>query len=195
MPPTSDSKEDGSRNWPPVETSYTVLGRPPYPCCTYHLAVEWMKKVEGAKWEAQRPADKSEAAQAERMAQLEKERMALAKTVNDLELVLQQEESTYNQLLERLTEIRRRMEALETERSSITDHKIRAAVYKDLGLSWAMDDLGGLATLEDWKSRPLKCRIVAHRSNDVFTLSLPPAATPSSNAFEDASRIWQLLGK
>lgn len=154
-----------------------------------------MKKVEGAKWEAQRPADKSETVQTERMVQLEKERMALAKTVNDLELVLQQEESTYNQLLDRLTEVRRRMEALNAERSSINDHKIRAAVYRDLGLSWVMDDLGGLSTLEEWRDRTLKCRIVAHRSNDIFTLSFAPAATSLSNAFEDANQAWKMLSK
>lgn len=52
-----------------------------------------MKKVEAAKWEAQRPADRTAARHAEEMSVLERERFSLAKAINDLESSLVQYES------------------------------------------------------------------------------------------------------
>lgn len=48
-------------------------------------SVEWMKRVEAAKWEATRPADKTEDRHAESMAELERERLVLCKAINELE--------------------------------------------------------------------------------------------------------------
>lgn len=52
-----------------------------------------MKRVEIAKWEAQRPADRPAVRHSEEMAALEKERFSLAKSINDLETAIIQYES------------------------------------------------------------------------------------------------------
>lgn len=57
------------------------------------LLLEWMKRVEAAKWEATRPADRGEARHAERMSELDRQRFALAKQIDQLELATQQLES------------------------------------------------------------------------------------------------------
>ena len=53
-----------------------------------------MKKVEAAKWEAQRPADKAEFRHSERMSEAEKERYQRIKLLNRLEMELQQTEAS-----------------------------------------------------------------------------------------------------
>lgn len=53
-----------------------------------------MKKVESAKWEAQRPNDKTEFKHSERMSESEKERYSRIKLLNDLEMELQQAEAS-----------------------------------------------------------------------------------------------------
>lgn len=153
-----------------------------------------MKKVEGAKWEAQRPADKSEAAQAERMAVLERERIILAKAVNDLEMSIQREETAHQQIVERQAALKARLEDAQEGHGQLNDERIRAAVYRDLGLVWSLEELNGLTSLEQWRDRPLKCRIIAGGSNDIFTLSFTPQSS-GSNTFEDANLIWEHLSK
>lgn len=51
-----------------------------------------MKRVETAKWESQRPADRSASRHAEEMSALERERFNLAKSINDLEGMIVQYE-------------------------------------------------------------------------------------------------------
>lgn len=61
------------------------------------VLVVWIKKVEAAKWEAQRPSEKSEAKHAERISEVEKERFALVKQIEELELSTQQFSSVLEQ--------------------------------------------------------------------------------------------------
>jgi uncharacterized protein YlxW (UPF0749 family) len=51
-----------------------------------------MKRVETAKWESQRPADRPASRHAEEMSALERERFNLAKSINDLEEMIVQYE-------------------------------------------------------------------------------------------------------
>lgn len=57
----------------------------------------WIKKVEAAKWEAQRPSEKSELKHIERISEIEKERFALAKQIEESELSTQQFSSVLEQ--------------------------------------------------------------------------------------------------
>ena len=159
------------------------------------MYVEWMKKVEGAKWEAQRPADRSEAAHEERMVQLEKERMALAKSINDLEMAIQREESVYRQFLEHRMTIKRRTDELESEKSQIKENKLRVLWFRDMGLSWSLDDFKNTSSFESWKMTPLKCHILSRKTNNVFSLSFEPLNSSKSNPFEDARCLWEHLAK
>ena len=154
-----------------------------------------MKKVEGAKWEAQRPADRSEVAHEERMVQLEKERMALAKSINDLEMAIQREESVYRQFLEHRMTIKRRTDELESEKAQIKEDKLRVLWFRDMGLSWSLDDFKNTNSLENWKITPLKCHILSRKTNDVFSLSFEPLNSPKSSPFEDARCLWEHLAK
>lgn len=54
------------------------------------FSVVWIKKVEAAKWESQRPSEKSEQKHMERIGEIEKERFALVKQIEDFELSTQQ---------------------------------------------------------------------------------------------------------
>jgi hypothetical protein len=58
------------------------------------ISIAWMKKVEAAKWEAQRPADKAEFRHSDRMSEAEKERYQRIKLLNRLEMELQQMEAS-----------------------------------------------------------------------------------------------------
>lgn len=161
-----------------------------------------MKKVEGAKWEAQRPADRSEASQEERMSHLERERIALAKSVNELEMAIQREEMIQVQLQERASTIQRRLLKVEGEEGQLGEDRIRATVYRDLGVTWIWEEptlntllKGSLTNNSLWQSLPLKCRVVNRKRNDVFTLSFAPLSGDSlGGSFLDAQAIWQALG-
>jgi hypothetical protein len=79
--------------------------------CSLHadnilLMLVWMKKVETAKWEAQRPIDKLEARHAERMGEAERERYSIIKSVNDLEAEVQKLEACLLQEKNRIANMR-----------------------------------------------------------------------------------------
>lgn len=150
-----------------------------------------MKKVEAAKWEAQRPADRSEAAHVERMAALDRDRYILAKTVNDLELATQREEATREQLIQKLSATQRRLEELTLGATSLSEEKVRSMVFKEIGVSWALEELSGITEINEWKQRSVKCRILSRNSNDVFPLEFGPY----SNCYEDAHQIWSCLSQ
>lgn len=153
---------------------------------------QWMKKVEAAKWEAQRPADRSEAVHAERMAQVERDRYTLAKSVNELELTVQKEEASRSHFKEKLEWTRHRNLQVAQNESIMSETKLRSLVYKELGVSWALDELlqqCQLEKIDDWKGALVKCRVLCRKSNDVYTL----AFVPGSNTFEDARQIWHSL--
>lgn len=150
-----------------------------------------MKKVEAAKWEAQRPADRSEVAHAERMAVLDRDRYTLAKTVNDLELAAQREEVTRDQLIQKLSATQQRLEELASGANSLSEEKVRSMVFKEIGVSWALEELDEMTDINEWRHRSIKCRILSRNSNDVFPLEFQP----NSNSFEDAHHIWSCLGQ
>lgn len=150
-----------------------------------------MKKVEAAKWEAQRPADRTEATHAERMAKVERDRYSLAKLVNELELALQREEATRGQLTDRLAWVRQETKAMEEGSIQINEDKIMSLVFREMGISWIVDEATLAKDRTTWNNVPVKCRILSRKSNDVFTLLF----SPNSNPFEDAHQIWEHLGK
>lgn len=150
--------------------------------------------MEASKWEAQRPADRSETAHADRMAQLDRDRYALAKAVNDTESTVQREEVTLEQIKNRLCQITERLRELDSSQEALSEEKIRSLVFRDMGVSWALDELadnGSHQASNKTAGTSLKCRILSRRSNDVFTLVFDPL----SNSFEDAHQIWTCLGK
>lgn len=81
-----------------------------------------MKKVEAAKWEAQRPADKIESKHSERMSESEKERYSKIKLINDLEMELQQAEASVALLKQSVAEYANRLERLKASGMSTTEY-------------------------------------------------------------------------
>lgn len=71
-----------------------------------------MKKVEAAKWEAQRPAEKLESKHSERMSECEKERYSKIKIINELEMELQQLEASIALLKQTRIEYTRQLERI-----------------------------------------------------------------------------------
>lgn len=67
----------------------------------YHCSniIVWIKKVEAAKWDAQRPSEKSELKHIERISEVEKEKFALAKQIEEFELSAQQFTSVLEQAI------------------------------------------------------------------------------------------------
>jgi len=149
-----------------------------------------MKKVETAKWEAQRPADKTEAQHAERMAQSERESYSLAKSVNDLELRVQQAESARAQLQERISSAQRRIETVIKGEGSVRESDLKRMMYRELGISWVLPDEIDSISKDDWRSVSIKCRVLARRKNDVYTLTFDD---PKSDPCKDADRLWSLM--
>lgn len=56
----------------------------------HFMYLVWIKKVEAAKWESQRPSEKSEQKHGERVSEAEKERFSLVKQIEEFELSTQQ---------------------------------------------------------------------------------------------------------
>lgn len=71
----------------------------------YYFAV-WIKKVEAAKWEAQRPAEKSEQKHTERINEVERERFALVKHIDELELASQQFNAIHEEAVDQLNRLK-----------------------------------------------------------------------------------------
>lgn len=71
----------------------------------YHFAV-WIKKVEAAKWEAQRPSEKSEQKHTERINEVERERFALVKHIDELELASQQFNAIHEEAVDQLNRLK-----------------------------------------------------------------------------------------
>lgn len=66
----------------------------------------WIKKVEAAKWEAQRPSERSELKHIERISEVEKERFSLVKQIDELELATQQFAALIDQATDQLAKFR-----------------------------------------------------------------------------------------
>lgn len=66
----------------------------------------WIKKVEAAKWEAQRPSEKNELKHIERISEAEKDRFALVKQIGELELSTQQFASVLEQAVVQASQLK-----------------------------------------------------------------------------------------
>lgn len=155
-----------------------------------------MRKVDGAKWEAMRPADKSEEAHAERMGTLEREHFALGKATTELELAVQREEAALAALRERAASVAERTRALGAEAATPGVDGIRSQLYRqNLGLHWLLDDASDACGLADFGGRALRCVVNSQSQNDVFTLDIPaaPHAERVANQCALASSLWALI--
>lgn len=74
-----------------------------YHCCNI---IVWIKKVEAAKWDAQRPSEKSELKHIERISEVEKEKFALAKQIEEFELSAQQLTSVLEQAISQSSQLK-----------------------------------------------------------------------------------------
>lgn len=137
-----------------------------------------MKKVETAKWEAQRPSDRPAARHAEEMSTLERERFTLAKSINDLESSLVQYESVLTTQKSTLQQLRQENTAGVKELASRLD--LEWNLYKQLGVDWlGTDDQGAL-----------KCRVMDAAHNDIHIVRLDDAKMTS---VEQANLLWSIL--
>lgn len=83
-----------------------------------------MKKVEAAKWEAQRPIEKLESKHSERMSESEKERYSKIKRINELEMELQQAEASIALLKQTLSEYNSRLDSLKVASMSTIEYAL-----------------------------------------------------------------------
>jgi hypothetical protein len=72
----------------------------------FYFAVVWIKKVEAAKWEAQRPTERSELKHTERMNEAERERFTLVKQIDELELASQKFSVIFEEATDQLTRLK-----------------------------------------------------------------------------------------
>lgn len=161
-----------------------------------------MKKVEGAKWEAQRPADRSEEAHAERMAAVDRERYVLSKAIDDLEMSIQREEAALAQFDQRSAAVAARTRSIAEEQNTLSSDRIRTLVFRsEMGISWALNGLDAASTISDDGSldlvgKSLKCRVVSPGLNDVFTLTYPAKASAkecADAAFDETKKLWTMI--
>lgn len=71
----------------------------------------WIKKVEAAKWEAQRPPEKSDLKHTERMNEAERERFTLVKQIDELELASQRFAAIHEEATDQLARLKNSNEA------------------------------------------------------------------------------------
>lgn len=76
-------------------------------------ALVWIKKVEVAKYEAQRPPERSELKHAERMSEAEREKFQLIKAINDQELAVQQLDSAVAAAKAQLSKVKQQSAAID----------------------------------------------------------------------------------
>jgi len=138
-----------------------------------------MKKVETAKWEAQRPADRPAARHSDEMSTLERERFSLARSINDLESTLTQYETVLAGQKSTLASLRQENQAGVREPVSRLD--VEWNLYKQLGIDWLETSAGG--------SGEAKCRIVDAGRNDIHIIRLE---NDKMTSVEQASLLWQL---
>ena len=148
------------------------------------ILIEWMRKVEAAKWEAQRPADRTEQRHSDHMSEAERERFSLAKSINELELATQQYEAILVQQKEKL-------EALRTENGRLAQRKpgpldLQIEIYRGLGFEW-LDDPSSYDPLLS----STKCRVKSTGKNDVYSVVLDGA----TSIFDQTNQLWRAVGK
>lgn len=136
-----------------------------------------MKKVETAKWEAQRPADRPAARHSEEMSILERERFALARSINDLESSLVQYETVLSGQKTTLAQLRQDNAAGAHEAASKLDHEWN--LYRQLGIDWIGFGAAG----------QVKCRIADAPRNDIHLLTLD---NNTMSSVEQANLLWNL---
>lgn len=135
-----------------------------------------MKKVETAKWEAQRPADRPAARHADEMSTLERERFTLAKSINDLESTLTQYETVLAGQKSTLAHLRE--ENVVGAREPVSRMDMEWNLYRQLGLDWLETEGGSV-----------RCRIVDAARNDIHILRLDDSVMGS---VDQANMLWRL---
>lgn len=136
------------------------------------------------------------------MAFLEKERFSLAKSIDEIELSLQHEETSRNQLRSTLIQLKEKISLLDQESSRnqnviggkgpmLRETRVKSMVFREMGLSWLLEDESSNA------NNDIKCRVISRKSNDVHTLSLSPPITPPSDQrrFDEAQKLWSLVSQ
>ncbi len=142
-----------------------------------------MKKVEAAKWDAQRPADRPAARHSEEMSTLERERFTLAKNINDLESSLVEYESVLASQKSTLIHLQEENAMSSKEVASRAD--LEWNLYKQLGIDWIPDGAELSA-----KSPIVKCRVVDQERNDIHIISLDDS---KMSAVDQANLLWSLV--
>lgn len=136
------------------------------------------------------------------MALLERERFSLAKSIDEIELALQHEETSRNQLRHTLIQLKEKISLLDQESSRnqnviggkgpmLRETRVKSMVFREMGLSWLLEDEGSA-------DNEIKCRVISRKSNDVHTLSLsPPSSSPTSDQrrFDEAQKLWSLVSQ
>lgn len=138
-----------------------------------------MKKVETAKWEAQRPADRPAARHADEMSTLERERFTLAKSINDLESTLTQYETVLAGQKSTLTQLRE--ENVVGAKEPVSRMDMEWNLYRQFGLDWLETEGEGTAGV--------RCRIVDASRNDIHILRLDDS---QMGPVEQANMLWNL---
>jgi len=137
-----------------------------------------MKKVEAAKWEAQRPADRPAAQHADEMSALERERFSLAKSINDLESHLVHYEAVLASQKATLALLQEENQAGAKEPASRIE--LEWNLYKQLGVDWLEHDEGAGVT---------KARVKDMDRNDIHILELDNAKI---EPVQQANLLWSL---
>lgn len=145
-----------------------------------HDHLEWIKKVEVAKWESQRPADRSETAHHERMALLDRERLSTGKSVNDLESAIHQGEASVLYIKSCQNQVASDLDSLKSLCTTVSPKEVCNIVYRELGISWFAET-----------GQPLRCVIQNRKSNDIIPVTL----NENHNTYELANSLWGLFGK
>lgn len=139
-----------------------------------------MKKVEAAKWEAQRPADRPAARHSEDMSNLERERFNLAKSINDLEASVVQFEGVLASQKSTLAHLQD--ENGPAGREGLSRIELEWNLYKQLGIDWIE---GGSAA-----EQVVRCRVKDVARNDIHLVDLD---SQKLGAVQQADLLWSLV--
>lgn len=154
----------------------------------HFMYLVWIKKVEAAKWESQRPSEKSEQKHGERVSEAEKERFSLVKQIEEFELSTQQFVSILDQAVIQSAHLREANEKSKKLTISPVEYKfyfifilcfsLQLEIYRSLGIEW----------LSTSSENSKKCRIRSAINNDVHSLEI----SQDNDLFQVTNRLWNL---
>lgn len=114
------------------------------------------------------------------MALLDRERLSIGKSVNDLESAIHQGEASLFHIKSCQGQATHDLDSLKLHCTTVSPKEVCNIVYRELGISWFAET-----------GQPIRCVIQNRKSNDIIPVTL----NDNHNTYEVANSLWAHFGK